>query len=185
MEDCDIVALLEARNEQAIAHMEHRFGNLCRHLAERMVHNRPDAEEIVNDTWLRVWESVPPAHPDCLSAYVCRIVRNLAIDRVRYLRRQKRCLPEEQLLLSELEECVPDPEPPADGREGAVTEALSHFLSGEDAEARVFFIRRYFAGESVQSLAARYGRKESAVATILWRTRKRLKKYLQKEGIEV
>ena len=106
MEDAAIVKLYWDRDQQAIAASDEKYGPLCRTLSFRIVNSREDAEECVNDTWHRAWDTMPPQRPDSLRAYLCRIVRNLSISRYRARRSQKRGEGME-VLLSELEDCVP------------------------------------------------------------------------------
>ena len=107
MEEKAILGLYFAREEQAIRETDRKFGNLCRRIAWNILGCREDVEECVNDTWLAVWNRIPPERPDCLGAYLGRIVRNLAVSRYRENHAQKRYGPME-VLLSELEECIPD-----------------------------------------------------------------------------
>lgn len=89
MEDRGIIELFYARMEQGIVELSNKYGRLCYTIAYNILISRSDAEECENDTYLRVWNTIPPVWPDCLRAYVSRIVRNLALDRVRYLQRKR------------------------------------------------------------------------------------------------
>ncbi len=157
MEDCAIIELYWARNEDAIAQTDRKFGPLCRQLAFNILSNREDSEECVNDTWHRAWDTMPPQRPDSLRAYLGRIVRNLAISRLRRRTAQKRGFGME-LMLSELESCLPSPARPEqelEARELAtLIETWLHTLSKDD---RVLFVRRYWYADAVNVLAREWG----------------------------
>ena len=108
MEDHAIITLYWNRNEEAIAVTDRTYGKLCRGLSYNIVNNWEDAEECTNDTWRRAWDTMPPQRPSSLRAYLCRIVRNLSIDRWRRQRARKRGGGEMDLVLEELYQCIPD-----------------------------------------------------------------------------
>lgn len=184
MEDHRIIDLFFARAQQAIAELAQKYGALCRGIAYNILLNRQDAEECENDTYLRVWDTVPPTRPDSLRCYVSRIVRNLSLDRVRYYTRQKRSAPYDALL-SEMSECIPDRFDMEQAADDTAAEAVAAYLRTLDAQTRVLFVRRYFHMESVESLARRYGLKASSVSTRLTRTRARLRTWLEREGVTI
>src|SRR5699024_1694314 len=103
MEDQEILGLLEKRSEQALGEVERRYGALCLGLARRLLGRAEDAEECVNDAYLRLWNAVPPAKPQSLGAYLCRIVRNLALRRIDRQGARCRCGESYALALEELE----------------------------------------------------------------------------------
>ena len=107
MEDTQIIELYFARDEQALTRSSEKYGGLCMSIAQRILNSRPDSEECVNDTWLGAWNSIPPAKPFSLSAFLSRITRNLAVDRLRRKTAQKRGFGEYSCALSELDECIP------------------------------------------------------------------------------
>lgn len=184
MEDLHILELYRARDEQAIARTEEKYGRLCHTVAMNILGSREDTEECVNDTWLQAWNAIPPESPTRLGAYLCRITRNLAINRYRADRREKRGMGEVPLALEELAECVADSETPlAD----AVTlrQALDSFLRGLPETARAVFVQRYWYVRPIADIAAEWGMTESRVKMLLHRTRNRLREHLSKEGIQV
>ncbi len=182
MEDTRIIELFFARAEQAIEALSDKYGKLCYRIAHNILNSHRDAEECENDTYLRVWDTVPPTRPDSLRAYVIRIVRNLSLDRARYLARQKRAVPMD-LLLSELSECIPAAVSVEADADDTVVCAVISYLRTLEEQTRVLFVRRYFYGDSVESLAKRFSMNASSVSTRLTRTRARLKTYLEQEGI--
>ncbi len=196
MEDSVIVDMYWERNEQAITESHLKYGRSCQQLSMNILNNIQDAEECVNDTWLRAWNSMPPQRPTCLGAYLSRITRNLSLDKLKARRAACRCPSEYVLSLDELRECVPDPvsaAPPGEGpgnlyeeeRAAALGRVISRFLRTETEEARKIFVSRYYYNRSVKDICQQYALGESKVKSTLFRIRERLKKYLEKEGISV
>ncbi len=182
MEDSRIVEMYFERNEQAIAETQKKYGRLCLNLAKRIIGDGYDAEECVNDVYLGVWQAIPPERPSSLSAFVTRITRNLAINRLKYRSAAKR-RPDALLSLSELEEIIPNAElfERADDRE--LGKWISEFLRAEDEETRKIFIRKYWYFDSIAQLSEKFGYSESKLKSILFRTRKKLRVYLEKKGV--
>lgn len=185
MEDSQIIELFFVRAEGAVAELTQKYGRLCRSIAYNILSSRQDAEECENDTYLRVWDTVPPVRPESLRAYVSRIVRNLSLDRLRYRLRQKRGNSYD-ILLSELSECIPDERTDVEASaDDTVIRSIEAYLRTLDESTRILFVRRYFHMESVESLAKRYGLKASSVSTRLLRTRARLRIWLEQEGVSI
>ena len=182
MEEKAILGLYFAREEQAIRETDRKFGNLCRRIAWNILGCREDVEECVNDTWLRAWDSIPPQRPGRLSAFLGRIARNLALDRYDYNHAAKRSGPFDQLL-SELSECIPCQRD--DFAQLELTQILNSFLHSLPESRRNLFLRRYWYCESVEELGRRYRMSQSAVKSSLFRTRNKLKAYLEKEGVGI
>ena len=182
MDDRSVVELYFARDERAIRETEQKYGKLCHSIARNILGNAQDAEECVNDAYMGVWNAIPPARPDDLGAFVCRVVRNLSLKRLRALTRQK-CSRDMTVSLSELEEILPDEA--VGGREGEVAAAISAFLRSQSEDVRGVFIRKYYFFDSVAEIAKRYGYSQSKVKSMLYHTREKLKAYLTMEGIEV
>ena len=182
MEDREILALLFQRDQQAIPALEERYGRRLRTLAQRLLASPEDAEECVSDTYLRAWNTIPPQQPVYLFAYLAAICRNRALN---YLERERAGKRRGELvaLTQELELCVPDPrwQREQDARE--LGEALSRFLAGQEEESRRFFLLRYWYAQSVKEIAQRCGVSQSKVKMALHRTRKKLRIFLQEEGL--
>jgi RNA polymerase sigma-70 factor (ECF subfamily) len=180
MEDKQIIELYFARNEQAIAETDKKYGAYCRAIAYRILEDRLDSEEVANDTYLRLWTSIPPKEPDPLKPYVGRISRNLALDVYDTKHAAKRS--GITLALEELAECLPA----ADGREigesAALSDSLSRFISALDKRERIIFVRRYFYLCKISEISQELALKESTVAMTLGRTRKKLRRHLEREG---
>ena len=186
MEDQQIVELYWARCEQAIAESERKYGAFCRAVSRNILEREEDAEECVNDTWLRAWNVMPPQRPGILSAFLGKITRNLSLDRWRRLRAAKRGGTRVEVALEELEEYLPAPGQPEEHLEERETAALiSRFLREQPELDRNLFLRRYWYLDSLTALAQRFSMSESQVKSRLHRTRLRLKKALVKEGVAV
>lgn len=176
-----ILKLLLARSESAIEAMARRFGPRLMATALSILGDPEDAEETVNDTYLAVWEAVPPLEPEPLDPFVYRVGRNLALKRLRQETAQKR-FSRYDLSLEELEGCLPSGslEEEADAR--ALGQAIDRFLGTIPRENRAIFLRRYWFGDSVSEIAAAFGLRPNTVTVRLARIRERLRTYLQKEG---
>ncbi len=183
MEDRDILALFWARDEKAISECEKKFGAECRRIVLRILSSPEDAEECVSDTWLRAWNAIPPACPEHLSAFLSKIARNLALNRLRLRTADKRGGGEADRCLDELEDILPDAESSLDGV--LLRDLMNRFVRGLKEDERVIFVLRYTRVFTVEEIAMYTGKKQSAVKVSLYRTRKKLRDYLKKEGIEV
>ena len=182
MDDQQIIQLFFARSEQAVQVLTAKYSKLCRTIARGILADPRDAEECENDTWLRVWNSIPPDCPEYLGAYVGRITRNLALNRLKFDRRKKRG-GELESIHAELLQCVPNGQSVEAAADDTVLQCIRRFLEGQSDRDRALFLRRYFYLESVQELAAPFGMTASAVSTRLGRIRAKLKLELEKEGI--
>lgn len=182
MIDSEIIALYNARDEAAIRETDRAYGRLCHELALRILGDRSDAEECVSDTWLRVWNAIPPASPPSLQAFVCKIVRRIAIDRYRMGKAAKR----RSDMTVALDEVAPYIAVPAEeGDPSAIRRLIEDFLRTEDPLDRKLFLGRYWHAYSVKDMAAHYGLSANAVSHRLNRTRGRLRIYLNQRGYSV
>ena len=183
MEDGRIIELFFERSEQAIAGLSEKYGSTCLRIAENILNDRLDAEECVNDAYLAVWNAVPPEKPEALLSYVCRIVRNLALKKHRANTAVKRNS-RSDVALDEIADCLPsasDVESEFESERAA--ESINAFLDSLDKESRALFVRRYWFSDAVNDIAADFGKSGHYVSVRLSRIRKKLKKYLEKEGI--
>lgn len=185
MEDQEIVELFLERSEQAVRQLQDKYGSRFTQIAWNILHDRQDAEECVNDALLAVWNAVPPERPESLLTYACHIVRNLAIKKYHSNRAKKRNAYYD-VALDELEECI-QAKDTVEG-EVAVKEtaaAINRFLEGLDRQNRMIFMRRYWFADSLTEIAVRFHISERNLSLRLLRVRKKLKKFLEKEGIWV
>jgi RNA polymerase sigma-70 factor (ECF subfamily) len=180
MEDKRIVDLYWMRSESAISETDKKYGKYCRYIAERILESEEDAREVQNDTYLQVWNTVPPERPNSLRAYLGAICRNLSLNRYEASHAQKRG-GEVSLALDELSECIADREEQNDVNE-RLCELLDSFLATLPKRTRRVFLRRYWYASSISEIAKDYGMSENNVTVMLYRTRKALAQLLQKEG---
>ena len=181
MEDRKIVKLLFARAENAISELSARFGKQLHRIAYNILENHADAEECTNDTYLALWNAIPPVSPDPLAPYVYRTGRNKALKRLHRDTAKKRDS-RYDVSLEELNDCLPgkDVEHTIDARE--LGRIMDRFLKSKSRENRYIFIRRYWFGDSVSEIAKELKLHENAVSVKLNRIRNSLKDYLMKEG---
>ena len=184
MEDSKILELFFARNEDAIKYTDETYGRRLYRLADKIVQNGQDAEESVSDTYLKAWDSIPPHKPQYFFAYIARICRNFALDKLDWKNAAKRKA-EIVSLTQEMEACVPDAarDRTLEGKELGMI--LDSFLRTLNAENRMIFMRRYWFADTVAEIAVRYGISESAVRMRLNRTRDKLAIYLKQEGVHL
>jgi len=186
MDDQVIFDLFFERQESAISETKHKYGGRLYRTAMNILHSNEDAEECVNDTLFKAWETIPPNRPVHFGAYLAKIARNLSINRWEAKGALKRGGGEVSLLLSELEACIPSKGgPEAEYEATLVIEAINSFLSAMDQKARVAFVLRYFHGESIRGISEQFQVSESKVKSMLFRARKKLRIYLVKEGVSL
>lgn len=183
MDDRKIIALLFERSEQGITELAAKYGKLLRHVAGNILGNALDAEECVNDTYMSVWNAIPPEQPRSLAAFCCAIARNNALSRYQWDNARKRNS-HYDIALDELGESIPalgNAESDAEVRE--LTEGINRFLAAQKKDDRFLFVRRYYFADSVTELAAQAGKSPHNVSVRLFRIREKLQKYLRKEGL--
>lgn len=182
MDDREIIDLFTSRSEKAINELAERYGPICKQVASNILTDKRDVEECLNDTWFGVWNTIPPQHPDVLSAYVVRIVKNIAINKRRYMTAKRRNSYMETSL-EELEECLPDTYAGKDGDGPEIRRVLDQFLDNLNPENRVVFVKRYWFSESLKSIAKEVGLSEGNVKVRLVRLRRQLGALLKSEGV--
>ena len=183
MDDRTIVALYWERDPRAIEESQTRYGVHCHRIAARILDSREDAEECVNDTYLRAWGAIPPAKPSRLATFLGKITRNLALDRYDSAHAQKRNATTE-LVLDELCECIPDADSTLDLTDKiALGDAINSFLESLPVKTRQIFMRRYWFMSPIKDIARDVDMSESAIKVSLMRTRNEFKAHLEKEGI--
>ena len=186
MDDNEIIGLFLARDEGAIEAAGREYGAYCTAIARGILDDQGAAEECVNDTWLKCWQSIPPQRPRSLKGFAGRIARNLALSALRAEQAQKRGGGQVELALDELSEVVSGGDTP----EGALDRqafraALDGFLAGLRSQDRNLFLRRYWYLDSVEALAKRFRMSRTQVTTTLHRLRQKLRVHLQQEGFEI
>lgn len=182
MEDQQIIRLFFERSEQAIAELSRKYGALCFQIADNILDDPQDAEECVNDAWLGAWNSIPPRSPDPLRAYICRIVRNLSLKKLRAnsaLKRSGRF----EVSLSELEDCIPTHSLDEQLAAGELSAQINAFLAALRRDDRVMFVRRYWFAQPLSEIADAFGTTENNVSVRLGRIRRKLHTYLERKEV--
>lgn len=185
MDDETIVSLYWARDESAIAETSSKYGRLCNYIANNILSNYQDREECLNDTYLAVWNAIPDKHPNRFSVFLSRIVRNLALKKYEYISAAKRN-PAVVTSLEELGDCVSGTdsiEPEIEKKH--IESTIDKFLWRLEEEKRAVFIRRYWYFDSIETICKYTGFSQSKVKSMLYEMRRKLKKYLESEGIKV
>lgn len=182
MDDASIMEMLLKRDERAITELKEKYGRLCFCLAGNILSQPEDVEECVNSAYFALWKNIPPDSPEDIKTYLCRIVKNKAIDKLKYNSAEKRNA-QFAVSLDEVAECIPD-ERGDDISAEKLSVLISSFLRTQDERTRKIFVRRYWYGDSLAKIAELYDMNEKTVATHLHRTRKKLKDYLKKEGYD-
>lgn len=181
MEERDIVELFWERDEKAISLTAEKYGRLLCGIANNILSSKEDAEECVNDTYIKLWNTIPPTRPARLSAFASKIARNLALDRYRRKSKEHN-FANVKLAFEELEPCLCDNNLDA-ADQIALRDAVNGFLEVLPKKSRVIFMRRYWYFSSVRDIARDYGYTVSDVKVTLMRTRDKFAEHLKKEGI--
>lgn len=186
MDDSEILKLYFERNELAIAKTAEKYGSYCYYIAYSILSDNCESEECVNDTYLSAWNSIPPKHPKMLRAFLGRITRNISLNRLYSKNAEKRGGNAVLLSLDEIEEFTPA----ADSAQRAADDSelsliINRFLGALTAENRKIFMRRYWYLSSVKEIAEDFGISEGKVKMSLHRSRKKLRKLLEEEGISI
>ena len=185
MEDSAIIALYFDRDENAIRETDKKYGAFCRKVAFNILSVNEDTEECVSDTYLKVWNKIPPERPMRFMAWLGKIVRNTALNLYTKLHSQKRFNGIE-IMLDELSECIPsDISLEKEIEDKEITIAVNTWLKSISADERYLFIRRYWYGDAVNVLAKQQKVSPHTMTQRLYRIREKLKNYFEKEGIAI
>ncbi len=185
LEDEKIVDLLYVHDENGLSEVKDKYEALLNSLAYGILRNQEDSLECVNDTYLKIWEVIPPNKPSFLKAFICKIVRQISIDKYRYNHRDMRDN-SKNVMLSDLDYEISDNTSVEDKvSERELSNKINDFLNDLDVESQVLFIRKYFLFEDSKSLSERFDISENNINVKLFRVKKNLKKYLEKEGYKI
>lgn len=182
MDDTKILDLYWDRNEIAIEETDRAYGRKLLCLSNRILQNQEDSEENVSDTYMKAWTSIPPCRPKHFPAFLSKICRHLALDRLDWRKAAKRNA-EVIALTQEMQTCIPDSSHDRYAEAREIAAAMETFLRTLSKESRLIFLRRYLYVDTVSEIAKRYGISESKVKMQLHRTRAKLSEHLKKEGI--
>lgn len=186
MDDHEIIGLFFERDESALREVSQKYGTYCKAIARNILNNTEEADECVNDTYMHAWESIPPKKPSVLCSYLGRITRNLALNRIRLLKSEKRGSGELALSFDELDEFVSgEYSVEIETEHKEFIAAINSFLDNLTVRQRQLFVGRYWGCCNLAELAARHGMSQNGVSENLAATRKKLKKYLSKRGFEL
>lgn len=183
MQDEEIINLIWERCENGLSHLSDKYEKYCHTISYRILKDYQDASECVNDTWLRVWNAIPPKRPAILSAFLAKIVRNLSLNYYTKKHALKRGSGEFELAYEELEECIQSRNTMEEQfKYNWLVESIKEFLMQQSAQNRIVFIRRYFYLDDIKSISVKLGIREGTVKSILSRTRKSLGEWLKEES---
>lgn len=186
MEDNIIVDLFWERNDNAIKETDAKYGRYCKSIAMNILGNNEDADECVNDTYLKTWNAIPPHRPKILSTFLGKITRNLSFDRFRYNHAGKRYCGEMELILEELGECVSGSDSVVQTvEEKELIQEVNHFLDSLPRIKCSIFLCRYWYALPVSRIAERFSMSEGNVSVTLNRIRSKLKKHLLERGYDL
>ncbi len=184
MDDQKIIELFFTRSELAIQSLAAKYEKLLYKISFQILHNDEDAAECINDTYLGVWNAIPPAKPNPLSAFVCKITRNLSLNKYRANTAAKRNTSMD-ISLEELASAIPTPSVEDEWNAKELGRHINQFLHTLEQENRVLFVRRYWFADSVKDIARDMKMSENLASVRLKRIRKQLKAFLEKEGYVV
>jgi len=185
LNDKMIIQLYLDRNERAVAETDEKYGSYCHSIANNILDNREDAHECVNDTYLRTWNSIPPNIPEKLSAYLAKIVRNLAFNRYRMSHASRRGGGQTALVLEELEEMISDVDAETEFNRREIAKVINSFVLSLPEKQRSIFLCRYWYADSISQISSDFKMTENNVSVTLSRLRNKLRKYLNERGIEL
>ena len=184
MEDNAIIELYWKRSENAISETSAKYGGYCYTIAYNILANNEDSEESVNDTWMAAWNTMPPRRPKLLAAFLGKMTRYISLDRWKNRTAAKRGGGEVPLVLEELEECISGEDSvEKEYLKKEFTMTMNRFLEKLPETERKVFLCRYWYMETIEEISNRFGFSESKVVSMLHRTRKKLRKMLEQEGI--
>ena len=182
MDDSEIINLFFERSENALTETKRKYSGLIMSIAMRILDNKPDAEECENDTYMGAWNSIPPQKPGNLTAFLARIARNQAMKKYEFNNAEKRN-PKAAVSLDELGDCISDEGDSIRYSDGVLAEAINSFLAELGEESRRVFLLRYWYFASINEICERCGISKSKAESMLFRTRKKLKLFLEERGM--
>ena len=185
MLDEQIIELFFKRSEQAISELDGKYGKVFHNLSYNILNDCLDAEECVNDSYLGVWNVIPPERPNPLLTFVCKIVRNISIKKYHAKTAIKRNSAYD-VAMSEVANYILSPnnvEAEIEAKE--LARIIETFLDTLTVENRVIFMRRYWFSDTYKDIAERIGITEKTVSMRLTRIRKQMREYLVEREVVV
>lgn len=185
MEDNQIIDLFFERSEKAITELSSKYNTICLKTALNIIGNYEDSEECVNDAYLEIWDLIPPHRPNPLLSFLLRLVRNISVNRYKYIHAKKRT-GNYQECIDEFEGFISTNETPEDSYIAKeISKHIDEFLDNMNKRNRLLFVRRYWYMDSYSDIAKITGMREGAIRTRLSRQRELLKQYLLERGVEI
>ena len=183
MEDDVIVSLMRQKDEEGIRGMMEKYRNYCYSICYSILRDKEDAEEVLNDTWRKVYEAAAEKSPASLKFYCGKVARNLALDRYEYETAQKRSNPTVDVSYEELENCLGGRDNPEDEyRYNLLRTYINDFLETIAPKDRQVFISRYYYFLENAEIASKCRMTVFGVKNRLSRVRAKLKEFLQEKG---
>lgn len=184
--DDEIIELYWGRNEDAIQETDNKYGQFLYRIAYNILYEHRDCEECKNDTYLGVWNAIPPTKPRAFCAFITQIMRHVAINAY-YKKTSKKRIPSE--LTVSMEECEG-----FIGRADSMDDVMiakevgriiSDFVRGLSDKRQYIFMSRFYMVESVEVIAGELHLTESTVYKELTKLKKELKDRLEAEGVTI
>lgn len=186
LQDDEIIDLYWLRDERAIRETDRKYRARLMSVALNILHDLQDGEECVNDTYVCAWNSIPPARPTYLQAFLISITRRGALNRYKAARRQKRVPSELTSSLSELDDMLSDGDQfYSESQTRALAEILEAFIAGLPERRMLIFMGRYYAARPVRELAELLGCSESTVNKEIAAIKRELRAVLENEGYTI
>ncbi len=185
MEDEKIIELYWNRDSEALRQINQKYGAFCYNIAHNILEKEEDAKECVNDTWFKIWMTIPPERPKFLQVFLGKITRRLSLERYQRSRAARRGGNAADAIYKELEECTLGGSSDRQVDAAVIADAVSRFLAELPHDDRIIFVRRYWFADSARQIASRYDMSESWIRFVLRQSREKLKVFLEKEGITI
>lgn len=184
MEDTEIISLLFQRKESALDEIIRQYGKLLKYFVRRILPTLQDIEECINDTLYDIWNTIPPQNPQSLASYASMLARRRAIDKIRHMTAEKRGGGLYPVALDELSDCIPG-KAAFDEDSEVLKDAINSFLGSLPKNDRLIFVGRYFAFQSIESLASDLHVSKNTINIRLSRIRKKLRTWLEERNIYI
>jgi RNA polymerase sigma-70 factor (ECF subfamily) len=160
--DVDLLRRIALRDEAALAALYDRHSRLAYSLIVRILRNTSDAEEVLQETFVRVWSRADTYEPrlGTPSAWLLRIARNRAIDRLRAIRTRAHTSESNQAGDGDAVPMRPEPvtrdTPEAALQVNVVAVAVRAAMADLSSSQRELIEAAFFDGYTHQELAARF-----------------------------
>lgn len=152
--DEQIIELYWQRNENAIQETDKKYGQFLFGIAYNILHDRLDCEECQNDTYLGVWNAIPPTRPIAFPAFITQIMRNIAINRFKEKTSKKRIPSELTVSIEDVNNILHSGDTVAAEYEAEeVGRIINDYVRQLSDRQRYIFIDRFYLAEPVETIA--------------------------------